>query len=131
MKHSTVIFISRVSLFVIYFWFGLLKVVGTSSANPLVLNLLQKTLPFITFQQFIILFGIFEMVIGIFILLGIFQKLTIFLFVLHMFTTFLPLIFLTEVTWQKMWVPTLEGQYILKNVALVSLFLCVYKKKVF
>ena len=38
-----------------------------------------------------------------------------------------PLIFLPEVTWQKfLMFPTLEGQYILKNVALLALGYIVY-----
>lgn len=130
-KHSAIIFLSRIALFVIYFWFGLLKVVGMSSANPLVLELLGKTLPFITFTQFITLFGIFEIILGVLFLSGKFQKITFIFFFLHILTTFLPLIVLTGVTWQRAWVPTLEGQYIIKNIALVVLFLNIYKSKVF
>jgi hypothetical protein len=37
-----------------------------------------------------------------------------------MFTTFGPLVLLTEETWQSFLVPTLEGQYIIKNLVIIS-----------
>ena len=112
---------AKFAIFVVFFWFGLLKVLGTSPANPLVKGLLESTLPFITFEQFIIVFGIFEMVIGITFVLPKFERLAIFLLAIHMVTTFLPLVLLPEVVWQSAWVPTLEGQYIIKNLAIIGL----------
>lgn len=46
-----------------------------------------------------------------------------------MFTTFLPLIFLPGETWTQPGGLTLEGQYIVKNLALVSLAILIYKDK--
>lgn len=117
--------LARFSLFLVYFWFGFLKVLGTSPANPLVAGLLEKTLPFITFNQFIVIFGIFEMVIGLLFLMPGMDRLTLIFFGLHIFTTILPLISLAPVTWQGFLVPTLEGQYIIKNAILVSLVVFV------
>src|SRR3990167_8920276 len=116
LKHSTVVSISRVALIIVYFWFGLLKVIGASPANPTVLKLLEVTLPFITFSKFIIVFGIFEMALGLLFLLGKWQKLTLVLFLLHMALSFLPLALLLDVVWQGTLIPTLEGQYIIKNI---------------
>jgi uncharacterized membrane protein YkgB len=127
MSHKTIILFSRVSLFIIYFWFGLLKVIGVSPANPLVIKLLEKTLPFITSHQFILGLGIFEMLLGILFLIGKWRRLTVILFSVHMVTTFMPLLLLTPITWQKRWVPTLEGQYIIKNLALIATYLNIYK----
>ena len=98
-----------------------LKVVGESPANPLVEKLLQNTLPFITFNQFIVLFGMFEVIIGLSFLIPKFERLAIFLLGIHMVTTFLPLVMLPEVTWQSLFIPTLEGQYIIKNLAIIGL----------
>lgn len=112
---------ARLALFVIFFWFGILKVFGTSPANPLVEQLLDKTLPFITFQQFIIFFGIFEMIIGIAFIIPRLQKLAIILLIPHMITTFLPLVLLTSTTWEGFLTPTLEGQYIIKNLLIIAL----------
>ena len=119
---QTSILLSRVALFVIYFWFGFLKVVGLSPASPMVHELFGKTMshvPFLSFGTFIILFGLFEILIGILFLIPSLEKWALILFFLHMITTILPLFMMPE-TWTRMFVPTLEGQYILKNIALIA-----------
>lgn len=126
MNKNTILIFSRFSLFLIYFWFGFLKIIDTSPANPLVMALQQKTLPFISFDNFIILFSIFEMGIGILFLFPRLTKITTVLFFGHMITTFMPLLFIPEVAWQGFMTPTLEGQYIIKNLALISVVLMLY-----
>jgi uncharacterized membrane protein YkgB len=37
----------------------------------------------------------------------------------------LPLFLLPQITWHKFLVPTLEGQYIIKNLAIISLALVI------
>jgi len=113
--------IARLALFIVFFWFGALKIFGTSPANPLVEKLLEHTLPFITFAQFILFFGAFEMIIGLVFLIPRLERLAIALLIPHMFTTFLPLMLLTSVTWQGFLTPTLEGQYIIKNLVIIAL----------
>ncbi len=120
-KENLIFTFARFSLFLVYFWFGALKVLGTSAANPLVAKLLEKTLPFMTFNTFIIYFGLFEMVIGVLFLIPKLDKVTYVLFALHIFTTVMPLILLPAVTWSGFFVPTMEGQYIIKNAVLVAL----------
>ena len=111
---------ARFALFVVYFWFGFLKIVNVSPANPLVEQLQQKTLPFLTFHQFIIFFALFEMLIGLLFLFPKMDRVVLPLFAVHMITTFMPLVFLPQVTWQTTFVPTLEGQYIIKNLVLLA-----------
>jgi uncharacterized membrane protein YphA (DoxX/SURF4 family) len=111
---------SRVSLFVIYFWFGILKVFQLSPATPLVEALSQQTIPFISPTQFVILFGVFEVILGILFLIPSTTKLTKWLFAAHMVSTFLPLFLLPHAVWQTTLIPTLEGQYIIKNLALIA-----------
>ncbi|HVY68145.1 MAG TPA: hypothetical protein VHA30_04610, partial [Patescibacteria group bacterium] len=108
--------LARAALFLVYFWFGALKLFGASPANPLVASLLERTLPFLSFQQFIVVFALFEMLIGILFLLPGWERLLGLLLAVHLLTTFLPLLLLPAVTWQGFLVPTLEGQYIIKNV---------------
>jgi uncharacterized membrane protein YkgB len=119
----------RISLFIIFFWFGALKVFGTSPANPLVENLLHKTLPFISFSKFIIFFGLLEMFLGILFVIKGAEQILITLLALHMFTTTLPLIFLPQITWQGFLTPTLEGQYIIKNLAIIALAITIYSQQ--
>ena len=113
--------IARIAIFVVYFWFGVLKVVGASPANPLVASLLHATLPFLSFDSFIIGFGIFEAVIGILFLFKKFDRLSILLFVIHMLMTTMVLVMLPAMAWDGTFVPSLEGQYVIKNIALVAL----------
>ena len=120
--------LARFSLFLVYFWFGALKIFSTSPANPLVDALLKQTLPFLTFNQFIVCFAIFEMVIGLLFLMPKAFKVAVSLFFIHMITTFLPLFLLEDQTWQSFLTPTLEGQYIIKNLVLIALVVTLIAK---
>lgn len=113
--------VTRIALFIVFFWFGILKVLGYSPASPLVSSLLEKTLPFITFNQFIIIFGIFECVIGTLFLIKGAERIVLPLLVIHMITAFMPLILLPQTSWAGFLIPTLEGQYIIKNVVIIAL----------
>ncbi len=124
MKRASLPF-GRFALFVVFFWFGILKVVATSPANPLVADLLSHTMPFITFDTFIFYFGIYEMIIGITFLIPGLERLAIALLVPHMITTFMPLFLLPAVTWQGPFTPTLEGQYIIKNLLIIGLAMVI------
>ncbi len=114
--------LSRFAIFLVYFWFGILKVLGHSPAGPLVTELMRKTLPsFITPEFFLTGFGYFEMLIGLVFLIPGFERLAIALLLPHMVTTALPLILLPAATWSAFLVPTLEGQYIIKNMVIIAL----------
>ena len=113
--------LARFALFVVYFWFGILKILDVSPANPLVMDLQQKTLPFLSFHTFIILFSLFEMLIGVLFLIPKATRVAFIFFVLHMGMTLMPLVLLPQIAWQGPFVPTLEGQYMIKNLILISL----------
>lgn len=113
--------LARVALFTVFFWFGILKLCAVSPANPMVASLLEHTFPFLTFSTFIIILGIWEMAIGISFLIPGLERLAIVLLVPHMITTAMPLIMLPAITWQAWFVPTLEGQYIIKNLLIIAL----------
>lgn len=114
---------ARLSIFVVYFWFGILKLVGESPANDLVNNLLQQTLSFLSFQEFIIILGVYEIIIGIVFLIPRMERVAIFILIPHLFITIMPLILLPAITWQSMFIPTLEGQYIIKNILILAVAL--------
>lgn len=113
--------LSRFAIFLVYFWFGVLKVFGLSPASPLVLALLSRTLPFFPPTQFLILFGVFEMIIGLLFLWPKATKLALVLLGFHLITTILPLLMMPEFTWTRFFVPTMEGQYIIKNILIIAL----------
>ncbi len=112
--------VARIALAVVFFWFGILKVVGESPASPLVASLLEKTLPFITADQFIFWLGIYEMIVGLAFLIPHCERFAIFLLLPHLVTTTMPLILLKPITWQSPFIPTLEGQYIIKNLLIIA-----------
>lgn len=112
--------IARFGLFVIFFWFGLLKVIGLSPASELVRSLFEKTIPFVSFDLFLIAFGVFECVIGILFLIKGVERIVIPMLFLHMVTTLGPLFLVPEATWSGFLVPTLEGQYIIKNLVIIA-----------
>ena len=115
------LWIARASVFIVYFWFGALKVFGASPANPLVNSLLERTMPFISFQHFIFFFALFEILIGLLFLVPGWERLVAIFLAAHMVTTFLPLWLLPDVTWNGFLIPTLEGQYIIKNVLIIAM----------
>lgn len=115
------LWLSRVSFFIIYFWFGILKLVGQSPASPLVQALQEKALPLLSFQQFIIFFALFEMFIGLLFLFTKYTRLVFALFIIHMGMTLLPLFLVPSYSWSGFLTPTIEGQYMIKNLILISL----------
>lgn len=106
----------RLSIGVIFVWFGILKPFGLSSAQELV----ENTIYFIPPKIFIPILGIWEVIIGLSLIIKRLNRLGILLLFMQMIGTFLPLIILPEVTWSGFLIPTLEGQYIIKNLVLIS-----------
>jgi uncharacterized membrane protein YkgB len=125
---KSILWFGRLSLFVIFFWFGILKVIGVSPAEPLVHRLFEQLLSgLISFELFNRVFGLFECLIGLSWLAPKFTRESLYVLLFHMAITFIPEIVLPEDTWQMWFTPTLIGQYIIKNLALISLGLLIYK----
>lgn len=111
----------RIGLAIVYVWFGLLKVIGLSPATQLVRDLFDKTVPsFVPFGFFYPAFSWFEVVLGLLFLFPKLTRLAFLLVVLHLATTVLPLIFLPGGAWNGFMSPTIEGQYIIKNVLILG-----------
>ncbi len=128
MLHKKITFLlAHVALFTVFFWFGAIKLTGLSPANDLVRELLiqipiMKMWPF---ESFIIVLGLVEMLLAVLFLFKKTTKLAIIILIPHMFTTMLPLLLLPTLTWQSFLIPTLAGQYIIKNIVIVALALSV------
>lgn len=118
---SNIIWWNRVALFVVFFWFGFLKIIHISPAEGLVTNLHRATIASVMpIEYFLVFLGVIECIIGILWLIPSLTKVAFGVFILQMFTTFLPLLFLPKDTWQNTLVLTLTGQYIIKNVVLIT-----------
>jgi uncharacterized membrane protein YkgB len=123
-----ILWINRVSLFIIYFWFGLLKLLSKSPAEALVANLHRITVSrFIRINCFLFLLGGMECIIGILWLVPKTTKLTLIFFLSQMIATFLPLFIMRDQTWNDFLVLSLSGQYILKNIVLIACALTIYQ----
>ncbi|MEK7114971.1 MAG: hypothetical protein AAB847_01270 [Patescibacteria group bacterium] len=121
---------AKISIFVIYFWFGILKLLGVSPATPLVATLFEKTISFMPFSVFYSFFAIFEMIIGVLFLIRGMERPAIYLISAHLIIVALPLFLLPDITWQLFLIPTLEGQYIIKNIAIAALAILISRKTI-
>ena len=113
----------RYSLGLIYIWFGILKPFGLSPAQELVENTVYW---FDNPKTFVPILGWWEVVIGLTMCIKPLIRVSIFLLFIQMPGTFLPLILLPEVCFSNFpFGLTLEGQYIIKNLIIISAALVV------
>jgi len=108
----------RIGLGVVFLWFGALKLIpGLSPAEDLV----RHTIYFVDADLFLPVLAIWEMAIGIGLLIGRYLRITLLLLFLQMGGTALPLLLLPEVVWTEFpFGLTLEGQYIIKNLVITG-----------
>ena len=112
----------RLSLAVIFIWFGALKPFGLSPAQELV----EHTVYWLPPEIVVPILGWWEVAIGVCLLFRPLIRVGILLLVLQMPGTMLPLILLPEVCFTSFpFGLTLEGQYIIKNLILISAALVV------
>ncbi len=117
------IFLLRVSMGIIFIWFGFQKYFpGISSAE----DLATRTIDVMSFglvkaSLSMPLLATWEVLIGLGFLTGKCMRLTIALLYLQMIGTFMPLFIFPEVAFYRVpLVPTLEGQYIIKNLLIIT-----------
>jgi uncharacterized membrane protein YkgB len=113
----------RLSLGVIFVWFGVLKFFpGLSPAQSLAGETIEAlSFGMLSSSQAVFILAIWESLIGLGLLTGFFLRGTLFLLWLQMLGTMTPLILFPEICFESFpLVPTLEGQYIIKNLVLIS-----------
>ncbi len=117
----------RVSIGVIFFWFGVIKFwPGLSAADQLATDTIDQISFGLIADDFArVLLALLETAIGIGLITGKYMRFTLLLLLGQMFGAVTPLFLFPEVTWSQPLVPTLEGQYILKNIVLVSAALTI------
>ncbi|MGA1465977.1 MAG: hypothetical protein ACO363_09615 [Balneolaceae bacterium] len=107
----------RWSVGIVFVWFGGLKTVGMSPAQELV----ARTVYWFPPEVFIPILGWWEVLIGAGLLIRPLTRMAIALLFLQMPGTFLPLLLLPDICFTS--IPfglTIEGQYIIKNLVLIS-----------
>ena len=117
----------RISIGLVFLWFGVLKFwPGLSPADQLATDTIDRiSFGVISEDLARILLAILETTIGIGLVVGKFMRFTLLLLVGQMVGAASPLLIFPDVTWSRLLVPTLEGQYILKNIVLVSAALTI------
>lgn len=122
---------ARLAVAIVFIWFGGLKITGSSPA----IELVTRTVYWADPAWFVPLLGWWEIAIGVCVLDpmwwgrwvrggpaqgGWFTRIGLLLLFVQMPGTFMPLVLLPDVCFQPGGAPTLEGQYIIKNFALIA-----------
>jgi uncharacterized membrane protein YkgB len=118
----------RLSLGLVFFWFGVLKFFnGLSPAQALATRTISSlTLGAVPPHVSLPLLAAWECLIGLGFLTGKAQRATLLLLFVQMPGTLMPLfLYPFEVFARIPYAPTLEGQYIIKNVVLISAALVI------
>jgi plastocyanin/uncharacterized membrane protein YkgB len=113
----------RLSLGIVFVWFGLLKVTSSSAVGGLV----ATTVPFLDSSWLVPALGAVEVAIGVAFATGRFLRVLLPAFVLHMGGTFLVLVVLPEVAFEQdnPLTLTIVGEFVVKNLVLLSAGLVV------
>ena len=122
------ILLLRVSLGIVYLWFGALKLIpGLSPAHDLAGETMHRlTFGMLSPDGATVILAVWEVAIGLGLLTGRYLTLTLALLLPQMAGTFTPLVlFPTDMFTRFPFAPTMEGQYILKNLVLVSAAIAV------
>ena len=113
----------RVSLGIVFIWFGVLKFFpGLSPATELA----ARTIDALTFGTIsrgiaINILAAWETLIGLGLLTGVWMRATLALLFVQMLGTITPIFLFPELVFLRVpHAPTLEGQYIIKNLVLIS-----------
>lgn len=118
----------RISLGINFLWFGVLKFVpGLSPAQELATSTIERlTLGSVQPEIAIYLLAAWETLIGLGLIAGRFLRGILLLLFLQMLGTLTPLFLFPQQTFVRIpYAPTLEGQYIIKNLVLISAALVV------
>jgi putative oxidoreductase len=113
----------RISLGLVFVWFGLLKIFEVSP----VADFVARTVYWVDPDLFVPALGVFEVTLGVLLLLGKMMRLTLFLFLAQMVGTFLTFLVLPNVVFQhgNPLLLTVEGEFVVKNLVLIAAGLVV------
>ena len=108
----------RVAVAIVFIWFGALKVIDRSPVEDLV----KDTIYFLPEDTFFVVIGVWEIIIGVGLLVPVLLRLTLALFWLQMAGTFLSLIVLPDRAFQdgNPLLLDVTGEFIVKNLVLIA-----------
>lgn len=117
------ILLLRISMGIVFLWFGALKFFpGLSPAADLATRTIERlTFGLIAPEAALLILAVWESLIGLGLIFGVFMRFTLLLLFVQMLGTITPIfLFPQEVFTAIPYAPTLEGQYIFKNMVLIS-----------
>jgi uncharacterized membrane protein YphA (DoxX/SURF4 family) len=117
------VLLMRVGLGIVFLWFGVLKFFpGLSPAETLAARTVETmTFGLVKPDLSLPILAAWETLIGVGLITGRFMRVTLLLLFMQMVGTVTPLFFFPAETFTRIpYAPTLEGQYIIKNVVLVG-----------
>ena len=108
----------RVSLGVVFLWFGFLKIFDGSPVSGLVANTIYWFDPDVVVPAL----GVFEVFVGACLVAGRLMRIALPLLVLQMAGTFMVLVLLPDVAFRdgNPFLLTVEGEFVVKNLVLLS-----------
>jgi uncharacterized membrane protein YphA (DoxX/SURF4 family) len=113
----------RISLGLVFVWFGLLKIFQVSPVSELV----ARTVYWVDPDVVVPALGVFEVTVGTLLLFGRALRLAVFLLVAQLVGTFVTFLVLPNVTFRdgNPFLLTVEGEFVVKNLVLISAGLVV------
>lgn len=117
-KKSTALLLLRLSLGLVFIWFGALKIFGVSP----VVGMIQTAYPSFPEPVFIIFLGVWEMLIGLGFIFNRMIKATVALMWLQMAGIFYCLIIAPQLFFQNgnPFLLTADGEFVIKNIVLLA-----------
>ncbi len=115
--------LTRLALGLVFLWFGAIKIVpGWSPAADLAVRTIDRlTFGMVGPETSLPVLAVWESAIGLGLLTGKFLRATLLLLFVQMLGTLTPLVIFPSETFVAFpYAPTLEGQYIVKNLVLVT-----------
>ena len=108
----------RIAVAIVFIWFGALKVIDRSPVEGLV----KDTIFFLPEDTFFVVIGVWEIIIGVGLLVPVLLRLTLALFWLQMAGTFLSLIVLPDRAFQdgNPLLLDVTGEFVVKNLVLIA-----------
>jgi uncharacterized membrane protein YphA (DoxX/SURF4 family) len=113
----------RISVGIVFFWFGILKFFPDMSPAQ---DLATRTIEVLSFGLVppaisLPVLAAWEVLIGLGLITGKFMRFTLLILAVQMLGTLSPMLLFPNETWRLFPIaPTMEGQYIIKNLVLIS-----------
>ena len=114
--------IERYLLTIVFVWFGMLKLFGQNSAT----SIIAKSIYWVDPSIMIPILGFWEVLIGFFLIFKWTLRFAVLLLIVRLLGTSLALCFYYDECFESfLWFPTIQGQYLIKDLTLFGAALVI------